>query len=237
MSKILDSVKIRSGGEHEINMRLANLGRRSLFPLPHERQRREFENITNALVNLREGAAGQAVVFSSSVKGEGASFVSYNVARLISVLFDRSVAWIDANFLSPQQQPISDAVDFRSLLLNPDLVREIPEGDPFQVIPHGNAPVKSTGLLTSDNYLRVLKGFQDRFFFTVIDGPPILDTVDSGHLALPTLGLVLVVESRRLDREVIRHGIQTIRSNNVTILGSVLNKRVFDIPEFIYSRL
>ena len=182
MSKILDSVKIRSGGEDEINLRLANLGRNSLFPLPRERQRREFETITNSLMNLHDGSSGEVVVFASSVKGEGASFVSYNVARFISVIFDRSVAWVDANFRSPQKKLHSDGIDFRSLLQDPDLVASIPAGDTFQVIPHGTAPVKSTGLLTSDNYLRLLKGLQDRFFFTVIDGPPILDTVDRRSL-------------------------------------------------------
>jgi len=237
MSKILDSVKIKSGGADEITLRLANIGRSAFFPLPHKRQRREFENITNALMNLHNSRTGEAVVFASSVKGEGASFVSYNVARFISVLFDRSVAWIDANFRSPHPRLNSDGIDFRSLLLYPELVRDIPDNDSFQVIPHGTAPIKSAGLLTSENYLQLLRGLQDRFFFTVIDGPPILDAVDSGHLALPTLGLVLVVESRRLDREVIRHGIQTVRSNNVNVLGSVLNRRVYDIPDFIYSRL
>ena len=50
-------------------------------------------------------------------------------------------------------------------------------------------------------------------------------------------GSVLVVETRRLKYEVVRHGLENLRSQGGQIFGTVLNKRTYQIPGFLYRKL
>ena len=152
-------------------------------------------------------------------------------------MLNRKVAWIDGNFRSPQKNLPTEGVDFRQLLEYPDCFAELPLAGALTLVPNGHRRIKTTDLLNSENYVRLLDYFRNNFFFTVIDAPPILDSVDVAHMALNTLGLVLVVESRRLKHEVVRHSLDILETHRVNVLGAVLNKRTFDIPKFLYNRL
>jgi Mrp family chromosome partitioning ATPase len=237
VSNILEArrkVGMESGG---LGFLLATLDGFSLFPAPAAAQMAEFEQLANALISSHDGTTGQVIAFASTVSGEGASYVSYNVARHMSYLLDRKVAWVDANFRSPQEKLPRSGVSFRGLLQSPGLFSELKTAGNLVVVPNGEEQVKPTDLLTSANYVALLEHFQRNFFFTFIDAPPILDCGDAAHLAVPTLGLVLVVEGRRLKHEIIRHGLARLSAHKVNVLGTVLNKRTFDIPAFLYRRL
>jgi Mrp family chromosome partitioning ATPase len=239
MSKILEAMRKASPGEapREYEVRLKTLESGGLFPLPNQQQLVEFNNLANNLLALHDGRSGMVITFASTTSGEGASFVSFNIARQLAFMIERPVAWVDGNFLSPQRQVQYQDLNFRRLLQHPDDMIDLKLPGDLTVVGHGDAPIKSVNLLNSDNYLRLLSALQERFFFVIMDGPPINESVDLVHLAEPTAGVVIVIESRRLKHQVVQHGIDTLRSQNVHVLGTVLNKRVFDIPDFIYRKL
>lgn len=237
MSKILEAMRRAEPESLDFGFKLATLDRVSLFPTPSKAQMVEFEQLANALIERHDGATGRVVVFASTVSGEGTSYVSYNVARHLSYMLDRKVAWVDANFRSPQTRVPAEGATFRGMLQNPDLFSELRTAGNLVLVPNGEETIKPVDLLSSESYLSLLTSFRRNFHFTILDAPPILDSVDVAHLAAPTLGLVLVVESRRLKHEIVRHGLETLATQKVNVLGSVLNKRVFDIPEFLYRRL
>ncbi len=72
-----------------------------LFPAPAEAQRTEFAKLATRLLELRTADEGYVIAFAGNVPGEGASFVSYNLARILAASLGRRTLWIDANFLSP----------------------------------------------------------------------------------------------------------------------------------------
>ncbi len=237
MSKILKAMQKSSRDLKDISGRLQQIDHHALFPHPHPDQVPEFEQLVNSLIRLHPGHGGMVVVFSSASAGEGNSFVSYNVARQLFVLMGRKVAWVDANFISPQESISDSDFNFRKLLAEPGSWTGFPVSDSLTLVPNGSIKIKPTDLLKSQNYQQVLDSFRKEFFFTVIDAPPFLNSVDVAHLASSTDGLVLVVESRRLKHEVIKNGVENLKSHGVEVLGAVLNKRVFDIPNSIYKRL
>jgi len=50
-------------------------------------------------------------------------------------------------------------------------------------------------------------------------------------------GLVVVLEANATRREAAVRITDTLRASNVRVLGAVLNKRTFPIPESVYSLL
>ena len=237
MSKILKAVKKTSGGGGDFSYRLATVEGIQLFPPPSESQQRDFDLLANSLINIHDGIRGKVVTFTSTARGEGVSYVSYNLARHLAYLLGRKICWVDANFKRPQQRLQGHGVDFRSLLQDPDRISQVKTGSELVLIPNGDGNVRTTDLLTSDRYTELLDHFADTFYFTILDAPPILESVDVGHLAAPTEGAVVVIESRRLKYELVQHGLRELRNQRVTILGTVLNKRTFDLPRFLYEKL
>lgn len=237
MSKILKAMQKANSDKGSISERLQQIDHSQLFPLPHPDQVPEFEQLVNSLIRLHTGKGGMVIVFSSATHGEGNSFVSYNVARQLYALMGRKVAWVDANFNHPQSELTDLEHNFRQLLVEPDSWDDFPVADSLTLVPNGSLKIKATDLLRSEKYERVLAAFRNEFFFTVLDAPPVLESVDVAHLASPADGLVMVIESRRLKHEVIKNGVDNLRSHGVEVLGAVLNKRIFEIPNSIYKRL
>ncbi len=233
----MSAMQKKSGHELDLEFKLKTLDSGDLFPKPPGVQMAEFERLANALISLYKGDSGLAVTFASSIKGEGNSYVSFNVARHLSIMLDLRVVWIDANFISPLRKPIDSPVDFRSLLLDPELVDKLQHSGQMALIANGSRPLKQTNVLLSERYLDLLRRLNGEFAFTIIDAPPIANSIDVSHLAKPTAGLVLVVETRRLKNEVIRHNIEDMREQGVNVIGTVLNKRTFDIPYFLYKKI
>jgi len=237
MSKILRAMRKDAGAVSDLGARLQSVDTVRLFPLPHPTQMPEFAQLVNSLIGLHDGRGGLIIVFSSASHGEGTSFVSYNVARQLTVMLDRKIAWVDANFVSPQPRLEHENLNFRNLLRDPDLWRDFPVADTLTLIPNGSQAIKPTDLLRSVNYVHLLEAFSQEFSFTIIDAPPFLASVDVGHLAARASGLVVVVESRGLKHEIIRDGLERVKALDVNVIGAVLNRRVYDIPRAIYKRL
>lgn len=236
MSKILKAVKKNRHGL-DLSQQLGTLGYKNVFPAPDPEQHLEFEQLANNLINLQSGDKGIAVTFCSTARNEGASFVSFNAARYISLILDRNVAWIDANFVSPQKIVTEESVDFRTLLMDPPLLDNELTTTQFTVIPHGDRHIKQTDYLLGPNYRALLDSCASRFAYTIIDAPAMNSSIDAGHIARATQGLVVVVEAQRLKHEVIRESIQAQENSGVNVIGTVLNNRAFEIPSFLYRKM
>ena len=232
----MSAMRRKSGSNLDLEFKLKTLDCGDLFPKPPGNQMVEFERLANTLISMYDGEAGVAVTFASSIKGEGNSYVSFNVARHLSIMLDLRVAWIDANFVSPLKKPIEAPIDFRSLLLDPQLTDKLQGAGQMAVIPNGSRPMKQTDVLLSARYPELLKRLTQQFAFVIIDAPPITQSINVGHLAKPTIGLVVVVETRKLKHEIVKNNIDDVRGQGVSVLGTVLNRRRFDIPGFLYRR-
>ncbi len=236
MSRILDAMRKAAPGDTDLSVRLATLDHGNLFPLPNKSVIQEFKQLATSLIHLRESSPSKVVVFASTTSGEGTSYVSYNCARIMTLLLDRPIAWVDANFSSPTRQSQDQELNFRDLLLDPGKLPHVVNAAGLVVVGNGRRSVKNVELLNREEYVTLLRRFEDSFYFTIIDSPSILDSVEVAHLAQPTMGVVLVVESRRCKQEVIRHGLDKLRSQGINVIGTVLNKRVYELPNFVYRR-
>jgi len=75
------------------------------------------------------------------------------------------------------------------------------------------------------------------FDFVLIDAPAVSqggDAIVWGHLAD---GAVLVLGANDTQRETAHWAATELASANVRVLGAVLNKRTFPIPDSLYSKL
>lgn len=237
MSKILEAMRRSAQGSLNLDERLRTFDQGNLFPPLTADRVGEFEQLANSLISHNSDTTGSVVVFASTTHGEGTSYVSYNTARYLAMMVGRKVAWIDGNFRKPQPKIVDSRINFRDLLANPDSVPQLDKAAELVVAGNGTRKLNALDYLKGPEYLRLIENLKRSFYFTIIDAPPILDAVETAHLAKPTAGLVVVVESKRLKYEVVKHGLERMQSLDVKILGTTLNRRSYDLPDFLYRRL
>jgi Mrp family chromosome partitioning ATPase len=71
----------------------------------------------------------------------------------------------------------------------------------------------------------------------VLDGPPALEAAEAVEIAGIADGVVLVVQSGIAKRPVVARAADVLRRGGANVLGTVLNRRRHEIPEFIYRRI
>jgi Mrp family chromosome partitioning ATPase len=78
---------------------------------------------------------------------------------------------------------------------------------------------------------------KQKFDLLLIDASPVDISPDSISIARHTDGVVLVIEAERTRWQVIEHLRNKVVRNGGKVLGIILNKRKYHIPESIYRRL
>ncbi len=102
------------------------------------------------------------------------------------------------------------------------------------LLPAGDIPAEPTDLLESAPMFFLLSFLKRRFDFLVIDSPPIMPASDALILAPNTDGVLLVVKSRKINREIAKKAVEQLRMSNANLLGVVLNR--FDIKKEGYYK-
>jgi hypothetical protein len=73
-------------------------------------------------------------------------------------------------------------------------------------------------------------------FYLAID-PSVLYSAEAASLAAIADGVVVVVEAGRTKKPVLGRAVDLLRKAGARVIGSVLNRRQLEIPEFIYRRI
>jgi hypothetical protein len=82
-----------------------------------------------------------------------------------------------------------------------------------------------------------LRELRLEFDYTVMHGPPAGLCSDAALLGYLSDGVILVLEANSTRRAAAQRAVQMLQATNARLLGSVLNDRIFPIPEGIYRRL
>ena len=238
MSKILDALKREMRQGTDIGSRIRRIDGVKLYPVPSPEQERELSRLCGRLLAMSNDKAGMAVAFASTASGEGTSFISYNVACMLAAAYDQKVVWVEGNYLSPQMKLASSTVDsLAALLQDPDRVAALPEYPQPLLVPAGPELGRVKGLFNEEAYDHLMAGLKDRFDFVIMDLPPVMECAEAGLMAQGADGMLLVVEQRYLKWEIIHEGVRSLREMGINLLGAVVNKRQYELPNVLYKRL
>ena len=97
--------------------------------------------------------------------------------------------------------------------------------------------IAQRGYVTPDAVRALLASVAGHFDWILFDGPPVLESAEAVELAALMDGVVVVVEAGNTKRPVVTRAVELLRKGNARVLGSVLNRRRLEIPDFIYRRI
>jgi len=174
---------------------------------------------------------GKTILVTSSVKGEGKSFTSANLAVSFAQN-DLKVLIIDSDLRLGRLHKIfktSNQNGLSRLLLEDDLtdykkyVKET-KVDNLYFIPRGIVPPNPSELLDSDNLIKFIELIREDFDVIIFDGTPINGLNDSLVLTKNTDKVVIVSSANYTKFNLLDNTIKSLKKVNASIAGVILNK-------------
>jgi polysaccharide biosynthesis transport protein len=182
------------------------------------------------------------VVFAGIEHKNGCSGTAVSVAACLAENAGR-VCLVEANFRSPGLPALFGTTNHYGLteaLRENTPIRSIARAlnnDRLWLLSSGSLAAESPSLLNSERLSNRFTELRAEFDFVIVDGPPMTPYSDAIALGKLADGVVLVLEAESTRREAAVAAVENLRSAQIEILGAVLNKRTFPIPEKIYRRL
>ena len=202
----------------------------------------QYEDLkTNLLTRYPDGSV-KTILITGTIAGEGTSTTAISLAAALARDASLKVVLIDVNLRRPGLHRILQ-VDNRHGVL--DLLDENSRGvSPIKVGP-GNLDVIPCGgrhddpatLFKSDTFDQLLRAARDGYDYVILDAPPVQGFSECRILCPKVDGVVLVIGSGKIRREVALSAKRQLEDAGAKILGVVLNRRKFYIPGFIYRWL
>lgn len=192
---------------------------------------------------LQTQAPPRMVVFAGIDHGSGCSRMAASVAETLAGNARGAVCLVEANFRSPALPSIFGTTNHHGLtdaLLQEGDIRSFAKpvcNDSLWLLSSGALAADSASLLSSERLKARMLELREAFDFVIADAPPLTRYADAIALAQLSDGVVLILEAEATRREAALMAVENLRSSRIPILGAVLNKRTFPIPERIYSRL
>jgi protein-tyrosine kinase len=187
----------------------------------------QFRTLRSRLYQLRASQTLRTVLVTSSIPGEGKSFVANNLAHAIVRQPDRRALLIDADLRRPRLHLVFGAPSAPGLT---EYLRG--EADEYSIIqsgpqpnlcfiPGGNEVTNPSELLSNNRLKSLLDRVNPMFDWVILDSPPCVPVADPSLLADICDGVLLVVRSGSTPAELAQKGVQQLQGKH--ILGIILN--------------
>ncbi|WP_461113074.1 GumC family protein [Spirosoma jeollabukense] len=158
---------------------------------------------TNLHLGKGEDTESQVLLFTSSISGEGKSFISLNLGASLALLRQPTVI-LEMDMRMPKLHPlfnINNTVGLSTYLNGEatldDVLQPIPGHPNYFIIPSGPLPPDPSELLSSPMLKQMLNLLRERFSYVILDAPPI-GIVTDAQVVAPYADTTLFV---------VRHGV------------------------------
>ncbi len=201
----------------------------------------DLATLRTTLENLLPGRERRVVTFASLGRGEGTTTMVAAFARLLAADRSLRVAVLDANVIAPGlarsfgAEPSPGFADLFSGATTPALALHAVDGLGIHVLPCGRPDPRH---LHPDPaaIAAILHAFRG-YHYVLVDAAPLLAWPYSAAVAAETDGVVLVVRWGLTKREVVGRGMEALAAADARVLGVVLNRRRYPIPDALYRRV
>ena len=194
--------------------------------------------ITNLKFKLPNRENGRVVLVTSTVKGEGKTFVSVNTALTLAGGKSRVVI-IGADIRNPQLQRYereSRRLKGLTEYLHGDLdvqeiIHQFPDNANMDIIYSGMIPPNPTDLLTNGRFGTLIEELRQDYQYIIIDSAPLLLVPDTLLIADTADATIYVSRSKHTKNDLIEFANKNIREHKIHNVGFILN----DVNKHFFS--
>ena len=191
----------------------------------------EFSNLDKGL---------KVICIASSKKDEGKSTVVANLAVNFAKI-DKKVLLIDGDLRNPTTNRLFDLANTNGIVdillgkknLN-DCIKKTKQENLY-ILTGGVIPPNPSEVLASQKMSEFIKSIRSEYDYIFIDAPPVGIVSDAAIISSYSDGVIFVVGSNEVDKNLAKLAKERLDSVNANILGVILNKFKADINNEYYS--
>jgi len=187
-----------------------------------------YRMLRTSLLLSTAGKPPKTILLTSSQPGEGKTTTAVNTAISMAQL-GASVLLIDADMRRPTVHKTFKIGHIRGLSTYlsgngeiDSLIVKLPMPN-LSVLTAGPIPPNPAELISSERMREMLRILSARYDHIIIDSPPLITVTDPVILSTMVDGSMLVVQSGRSTKEMIRRARQELAGVNARIFGVILN--------------
>lgn len=196
-------------------------------PALSEHGAEQFRTLRSRLYQARTNQTLRTLLVTSSVPGEGKTFVAVNLVQAIVRQPDRRALIMDADLRCPRVHTMLGApstpglTDYlRGEINEIGVIQHGPEGN-LCMIPGGSEVTNPSELLSNGRLEALIRRMTPVFDWIIIDSPPCLPVADASILAGVCDAVLLVVKAGTTPSSIAQRSSQELQGRN--IVGVVLN--------------
>lgn len=173
----------------------------------------------------------RVIMITSAMKGEGKTTVLYNLAATLAQASHRTIM-IDGDLRERGltrtfgHDPTPGGVGLSDFLTGQAQLDQVVRPSPvpgLDILPAGSRAPNPAELLSSAAMRDLISQLSDSYDFVLVDSPPILPVADGLTLSRIVDSVVLVVRSKKTERDLAQESRRRLLRVNARILGVVLN--------------
>ncbi len=181
---------------------------------------------------LSDKKGGKVILVTSSIKGEGKTFVSMNYAHILGQLKGKSAIIVGADIRNPQlhryDRTSKNAIGLTEYLYSDDVSLEeiinVSKSDgQTHIIFSGRIPPNPTELLMSPKFDELIDELSNIYDYVVIDSAPLVLVSDTYHISSTADLTVYVTRSEFTPKDVIKVPMDAIEEGRLKNLVFALN--------------
>lgn len=199
----------------------------------------QFDELKINFLARYAGASVKSVLVVGTSRGDGASTAAFNFARSLAQDPDTRVLLINADLRAPSYEMSDDArTAGLTSLAQSEAVAPLPAShDNLHILPGGRAYADPAVLFQSKRFNAFLAQVSQQFDYIVVDGPPLDDAPESIALSGKMDGVILVIDAQHTRRKTALRAKKRIEEVGGKLLGVVLNRRKYYVPNWLYKRI
>ncbi len=190
------------------------------------------ESFQKALVNLEYiniDNQFKVIQFTSTLAGAGKTTFISNISHLIGkkgkkvvvVDLDLRKPKVNRIFRAPNEKGVTDyltgKIDYKTLVNYSEKLN-------VHYIVAGEKTTAVVNVLEAQKLKDLITKLREEFDYVILDSPPIIAVSDGLYISRLADGVVFVVAQKETKRTVVDEAINTLRRNNVNIIGTVFTQ-------------
>ena len=233
-----DIENLNIGGAIVGEIPLINEGESKIFQNPEDRNvlaesfRILTSNINYLIPRNSKDSNGKVILSTSTIKGEGKSFVAINISLSLASL-GKKVLLIGADLRNPQLHKYlstdKKVEGLTSYLINSDFNWKSTILNKFKYLPNhstllaGIIPPNPTQLLSNGNFEKIILQAKEEYDYIIIDTAPTLLVTDTLIIADNADTVIYVSRSNFTEKELLNFPKDLMKDNKIKNVGLVLN--------------
>jgi len=197
----------------------------------------QIRSLRNKLIAMNPDGAPKTLVVTSSIRGEGKTVTSINLALAFAELERTPVLLLDADLRSPSVEHylnLSPEPGFADILVGrTELSRATRECGlrNLSVIGAGTPLTGPSEMITAPKVQELFDRVKEGFQYVIVDTPPVLPSTDASVMAARADGTLLCVRLEHSSKSLTKDAVRNLQELGANVLGTFVTELRGQDPE------